>query len=158
MSATEYTPCAGSKAELGFNALADRPMTLRMEAFGAQYGESWVKTQKAGMSRFDAGTGNGGVVYLPPELDLLDVERASYVPTASTSYVAAHPGVYWASGYARVGSGDVKTGYRWGGNSSGVLAFDHMSSAGVATTVFSLTDAKVASFKLLQLAYKNLTP
>jgi len=116
--------------------MADRPMTLRMEAFGAQYGETWVKTQKAGMSRFDAGTGNGGVVYLPPELDLLDVERATYVPTASTSYIVAHPGVYWAAGYARVGSGDVKTGYRWGTDSTGILTFSSMSSAGAATTCF----------------------
>lgn len=116
--------------------MADRPMTLRMEAFGQEYGQTWVKTQGAGKSRFEGGTGAGGIVVLPPELDLLDVERASYVPATSTSYFVAHPGVYWGSGYARAGSGDLKTGFRWGTDSTGILTFSAMDSAGVATAAF----------------------
>lgn len=125
--------------------LADRPITLRAEAFGQEYGETFVRTQAAGRSRFEAGTGAGGLVFLPPELDLLDVDRATYLPTTSTSYLVAHPGVYWASGYARKGSGDVKTGYRWGGSSAGTMSFDQMSAAGVATTVLSLSAAQAVT-------------
>lgn len=116
----------------------ERPTTLRAEAYGGQTGGVFVRTQTRGASRFVGGTGPGGLVYLPPEQDILDVDRASFVPTSSTSYVGAVPGVYFATGYPLLSTGGWKTGYRWGGDSSGNLVFSAMSSAGAATTAITL--------------------
>lgn len=113
-----------------------RPMVGRLEAWGARVAGAWTRTQGLGASRFDGGTGAGGLLLLPPELDMADVSAGSYSGTPSASYLAAYPGTYIGWGVPVLSTGALGTGYRAGVDASGVLTFQRLSSTGSATTVF----------------------
>lgn len=101
------------------------PITSRVEAFGFQQNTSWSYTQSPGKRRFVGGTSNGGMAYMPPEVDMADISN-SFAPTGvslSTTYQVAVPNVYWATGYPVPSTGSIKTGYRWGGDTTGNLTF-----------------------------------
>ena len=118
--------------------LASRPTTMRLEAYGGQIGTVWSRTQTRGSSRYVGGTGPGGVVFMPPENDILDVGRSGWTPAQSTSYVGAMPSVYFAVGLPKTDTGGWKTGTRWGADTSGNSVFSAMSSAGVATPALTI--------------------
>lgn len=127
---------------------ASSPTVARMEAFGGQSASgAWAYTQRPGVGRFDGGTGSGGWIILPPETSLEDV-GVSFARTSvarSTTYFAAGPGTYFATGLPVTTSGGMKSGYRWGlgGLSGADLAFEHLDSAGTPTTVFKVDSSKV---------------
>lgn len=115
--------------------LARRPFVLRQEAWGAATGQGFTLNQRPGASRYANGTGAGGLLFLPPEIGMKDVDAGSTPFTTSTAYVAAYPGVYFGAGIPILTTGGLKTGYRWG-VASGALGFDQLDSAGTAITVF----------------------
>jgi hypothetical protein len=83
---------------------------------GAQ-GDPWVFTHMAGAARYVSGTGPGGFVFMPPEVDLQYARNYGLVPpnaTVSTMYVMVAPGAWFAAGVPELGNGTMKDGYIWG--------------------------------------------
>jgi hypothetical protein len=115
--------------------LAEIPYTLRQEAWGAHNGSRWLTTSARGGSRFVSGTMPGGALYLPPELDMKDVEAGRYVGAVSTSYVAAYQGVWFGAGTPVLTSGALKSGARWGFDGTSFVV-QGLSSAAAAVTAF----------------------
>lgn len=126
---------AVSRVVAGEAALHDRfsPITARVEAWGASTAGYWDYTQLPNQGRYFGGTSDGGLLFMPPELDVTDY-ASNFAPawnSRSTTYMLAVPGVYWGAGLPNMATGSVKTGYRWGADTSGNLQFDSVSGAGV---------------------------
>ena len=113
--------------------LARRPFVLRQEAWGALGQQGFTVAQRPGASRYANGTGAGGVVLLPPEWDLKDVETGASPFAGSTAYFAAYPGVWFGCGTPVLTSGDLKTGARWGFDGTSFV-LQGLSSASAAVT------------------------
>lgn len=103
------------------------PITLRMEAFGAQGGPEggphlseggeWVYTQEPYRSRSLGGTSSGGIALIVPEADMTHVDAAFSPPglgTASNVFFVATPGVRFAVGEPELSLGLVKNGVSFG--------------------------------------------
>ena len=121
----------------------ETPATARIEAFGYQTNKEWRRTQALNKGRFPGGTANGGLVLMPPEFDITDFadnfsRNSTILAAVSTTYFTAVPGAYWAGGIPVPSTGGIKTGYRWGVDSSGNLNFDNVNSSGTATTIVTL--------------------
>jgi hypothetical protein len=82
------------------------------------------------MSKYSRGTANGGIVFHPPETDLRDIAKG-LIPdrvTLSTMTVAVGPNAYFAAGVPELVNGSIKSGYRWGvDTSTGDLVFYSIS-------------------------------
>lgn len=101
-------------------------------------GDPWVYTasprgQKMTgkqMSKYGRGTASGGIVFHPPETDLRDAP-VGMVPngvTLSTMTVAVGPNAYFAAGVPELTNGSIKSGYRWGvDTTTGDLVFYSVS-------------------------------
>lgn len=113
-----------------------RPIVARLEAWGARTGGVWSRTTRPGASRFVGGTGPGGWLLLPPELDMKDVEAGSYAVTPSASYLVAYPGTYIGWGKPQLSTGALVSGYRAGTDSTGILSVQRLDAAGSTTTCF----------------------
>lgn len=161
---------AADRARFGPYVNATTPVTGRLEAFGFLKGGHWSYAQKPRQGRFPGGTAAGGIALLPPELDMMDYlsnfTRNGFTP--STTYAVAVPSTYWAGGLPDPTTGAIKTGYRWGVDTSGNLKFDNVTSAGVATNVLKITQGdgviiagRVAdgapSYTLVGVAFISLT-
>jgi hypothetical protein len=123
-------------------------MTGHIEAYGKQSGavvgsvlstsvaNGWDYTRKPGSGIFPGGTASGGFAILAPEVTMSDIDvnfAPAWIPTLSTVYFVAGPSTFFGAGLPDVVTGGVRTGHRWGEDSSGNLTFSRMSSAGVAT-------------------------
>lgn len=118
-------------------AESSRPVVLRAEPFGAETAEGF--SLQTGPQRFNAGTSPGGLLYIAPQLDLFDTDRAAAVlPTTTAALVVAHPSVKWAAGVPIRSSGKVGLGFQWGASASGSLVFESLDSAGAATPAVTL--------------------
>lgn len=96
---------------------ARRPAVIRMEAYGAGSETGWTYGQMPGASRVHGGTAGGGVVILPPELDILDVKGGASPSGVATSdaYMTFAPGSYLGFGFPDTSGGGVQDcGYRIG--------------------------------------------
>ncbi len=127
----------------------EAPTTIRMESFGAQGGDpsapylaqrsDWRYTQEPGRSRAPAGTAAGGIVFLPPEVDLSDVDD-DFAPEGldlSASLVVVGPRTRFGAGSPELAGGGLRTGYTWGVDpATGDLVFWRHDAAGVATEAF----------------------
>jgi len=109
---------------------------------GAQ-GDPWVYTATprgqsfggAPRSRYKSGTANGGIVYHPVETDLRDVGNGMKPSgvTLNTFLVMTAPGAYFGCGVPELVNGGIKSGYRWGVDSTnGDLVFYSISSSQAA--------------------------
>lgn len=90
--------------------MARRPVTSRLEPFGAEEGDDWDYTQRPRSSRYPGGTGNGGWVLLPPEVGLEDV-GSDYAPSnrsLSTPYWTIGPGAQLGFGLPDNTTGDLQ--------------------------------------------------
>jgi hypothetical protein len=93
-----------------------RPAVVRVEAWGAQSGREWTYTEDPSSSRVPGGTSAGGIVFMPPELDLAD-RGDDLAPTGvstSTGYVAMAPGVYLGFGVPTADGDLDNCGWRQG--------------------------------------------
>lgn len=115
--------------------LVDIPYTLRAEAWGAHNGSRWLTTSPRGGSRYVSGTMNGGRLYMPPELDMKDVEAGVSVGAYSTTYVATYLGAWFGAGTPVLSTGGLKTGARWGFDGTNFV-MQGLSSASAAVTAF----------------------
>jgi hypothetical protein len=113
--------------------VSERPMVARLEAWGGRTGGVWRRTQALHASRFMGGTGAGGLLLLPPELDMKDVDVGSTPLSSSASYLAAYPGTWFGAGTPVLSSGALKTGARWGFDGTSFV-LQGLSSSAVATT------------------------
>jgi len=98
---------------------ATRPAVARIEAWGAEVGETWGYTQRPGYSSVPGGTAAGGWAFMPPEVRM-DDRADSFAPagvTASSAYFAFVPGAYAAWGVPS-SDGDLSDG-AWREGSSG---------------------------------------
>lgn len=133
------------------------PLTVRIEGYGAQGGPTggpymddggdWSYTQKPGTSRFRQ-TAGGGMVYLPPEVTLADIDE-SLAPagvTRSSTYVVAGTGVCYGAGLPELATGGLKTGYSWCADTDGDLAYSRHDTAGDATEVIRFNNAGIMEF------------
>jgi hypothetical protein len=124
----------------------DRPISMRVEAWAKQTGHAWGYTQRRGSGKWVAGTANGGITYLPPEVDMAD-EGTSYAPghvTRSTGYVNYGPGVWSSWALPSTATGAVKSGARMG-LSGGEVLLQGVNASGTAATGIALsTDGEVA--------------
>ena len=107
------------------------PVTLRMEGFSAQQGGGGDTgeipgpyTENPCTGRFPGGTASGGVILLPPEVDMADWIDNFTPPqrSISTSYFIAGPGVSLAAA-ARLdlANGRPALGYSWASDVAGNL-------------------------------------
>lgn len=113
------------------------PLTGRIEAFGSHSATGiWNYNQQPKSGRFPGGTSSGGLVLMPPEFDMADASssfsRAGI--TSSTTYLVAAPGAYFGAAIPVTTTGGLKTGYRWGVDSSGNVNFDFINSSGTITS------------------------
>lgn len=67
----------GARGEETARALRTMPQAVRIEAFARQNGNGFDYTQPPGASRSLSGTGDGGLMVLPPEVDASDLLDAS---------------------------------------------------------------------------------
>ncbi|HKS16896.1 MAG TPA: hypothetical protein VJU16_06260, partial [Planctomycetota bacterium] len=121
------------------------------ESYAAAIGNSFLYTEEPGHSRYLGGTAPGGVVYMNPELDIAD-HASDFAPGGRTLSEVHHvflPGVYHASGYPDLETGGIHTGYRWGGDSDGKLAYQRVDVDGVATRVLEMTEEGALHYKEL---------
>lgn len=124
---------AAFPADVVADELGRRPFVLRQEGWGAASQQGYTLTQRRGASRYANGTGAGGVVLLPPELDLQDVSAGSSPFATSTSYFAAYTGVWFGCGTPVLTSGSLKTGARWGFDGTSYV-LQGLSATSVAVT------------------------
>lgn len=106
-----------------FHDLDTRPAVLRVEAWGAQNGQSWTYGEDPTSSRIRGGTAAGGIVYMAPELDVADRadDMAPAGVTGSTAYVAFAPGAYLGFGVPGSGGDLDDDGWRVGKSSTSLL-------------------------------------
>lgn len=115
------------------------PVTGRIEAFGAITKGEWAYTQKPNKGRFQGGTAPGGMVLIPPELDIADI-ATSFVRadlTTSPTYFVGVPGTYFAGGIPDLSTGRVKTGYRHGVDTTGKWSLDQLNASATISNVLS---------------------
>lgn len=137
---------------------ARRPMVLKAEAWGKEQNGEWGYT--VGMERGTLPTANGGIAFINPELEMMDYAK-DFAPTSvskSTSYVAATPGVYFAAGTPVPATGGLKSGVRWGVDSSGHLQFTGLSSAEVATNALKILSSGAVQHQSTLLGFFGVTP
>lgn len=112
------------------------PITYRMEAYGAQGGacsgsvlgsndgytgkwipgETWNYTELPGQGRFQGGTASGGVVLMPPEVDMADIDEdldPARLQKKSTTFMIAAPGARFGAGLPNLANGAMDDGYSW---------------------------------------------
>jgi hypothetical protein len=81
-------------------------------------------------SRYKRGTASGGICYHPSETDLRDIP-VGLVPqntSLSTTTVTVGPNAYFAAGVPELVNGSIKSGYRWGvDTTTGDLVFYSIS-------------------------------
>lgn len=105
------------------------PVTGRLEAFGAQGGPSpylsqsqpWVYTQEPGRSRSPGGTASGGLIFLPPEADMADIDRDFDPGTVSAALFVMGPGTKLAFGKPDLSDGAMRDGWTVDEDGSGNL-------------------------------------
>jgi len=125
----------------------NNPVTLRMEAFGAEggltnsyegtragaSGDPWNYTNRPNNARYRGGTANGGFVLLPPEIGLEDYRLISGITDAfeiapadsiqqSESFFIAGPGVSLGVGRPNLASGKIGRGFGFKFNQDDLLA------------------------------------
>jgi len=112
------------------------PVVLRMEAFSNRQNQKnfvGAHTQEPSISRFRGGTAIGGILILPPEVDLAD-SGSNYAPagiTRSSTYFMIGPGAFFAAGRPdfATGHGTSESGWRWGSVAGSVAGQDLRFSA-----------------------------
>lgn len=113
------------------------PVVAELLAFGGMVGLEPKTTNVAGLSRHPSGDGPGGLLIVPPQYGLAEL-REDRLPTgvsASETYFGALTGVFFAAGKPNFSTGGMKSGARWGVDSStGELFVQGLNSSGVATT------------------------
>ena len=127
------------------------PTTLRIDAWGAQGGKQadgyldtggeWAYTQPPGRSRSLSGTSPGGMLLLPSETDMQDIDQ-DFAPagvTTSAVYLAAGPGACFAAGLPELATGGLRMGYSWCGD-EGDLVFSRHDTDGAKTEAFRFRD------------------
>jgi hypothetical protein len=129
----------------------ERPVTARIEAFGHENGTGhWDEGCRnyAEARYLDAGGVKGGIVITPPEigiehiagvLDDSEMCKSETYLVALAGDTAAYSDVWFATGTPDVLTGGVNTGFRWGGYSDGVLAFESLSSTGTGSELLRMT-------------------
>lgn len=131
-------------------ALEEHPVVLRAEPWGAQRGDSWTYTQRPLSGRFRSGTGSGGLLFMPSEMDLADLRASASFPGTfahSTGYVATYgEWVWWGAGTPDLATGGLKSGARWG-LSGGAFVLQGLNSSGTAVTALSVSTAGVPSIR-----------
>lgn len=127
------------------------PLTARLESFGAQGGSAgdylgttagWVHTNPRGVYA-PGGTANGGLILLPPEVDMSDVD-SDFAPDGvnlSSVTLIAGPGTSFGAGLPDLSTGGVRSGYSIARESSGALIFRSHDSSGTSTDRVRLTTA-----------------
>jgi len=111
-------------------------------------GDPWVYNDRPGQGRtsgrYPGGTARGAIVYMPPEVDIMDrdVDFAPTGVTPSEFYVMTAPGAWFGAGSIRSSTARPKLGYRWGisavygGND---LLFERTDTWGVPSATFKAT-------------------
>ena len=128
------------------------PIALRVEGFagqggvdgvGTHYGRNgdWRYTHKPNQAMFRGGTAQGGVAFMPPEIDMAhsidDFSPAGILQ--STVHVVALPGVFWGAGLPDTIEGLMHSGHRWGVNSDRDLQFDRVGQRSAGALTFTAT-------------------
>lgn len=145
---------------------ATTPLTMRMSGWGGQgntrggpyldpvttgvnvSSDRFVYTQRPGQSRSKTGTGPGGQLIMPPEVDITDIDDA-FAPqgvTTSATYFAVSRGAWFGSGTPDLATGGLNSGFSWGaptGGASSQLQFYSHSSLGVRAPVLTMTSSAV---------------
>jgi hypothetical protein len=128
-----------------------RPVTARLEAFGHEDGTGrYAETcNNYALARYqDAESVSGGIVLTPPEIGIEHVagvlddaglwkSHTYFVALAGDS--ATDTDVWFATGTPDVLTGGVNTGFRWGGYSDGVLAFESLSATGTGSELLRMS-------------------
>ena len=129
----------------------ERPVTARLEAFGHEDGTGrYSETcNNYALARYqDAESVSGGIVLTPPEIGIEHVagvlddaglwkSHTYFVALAGDS--ATDTDVWFATGTPDVLTGGVNTGFRWGGYSDGVLAFESLSATGTGSELLRMS-------------------
>jgi hypothetical protein len=116
--------------------------------------EPWAYTDRPGegrtSNRYMGGTARGGIIYTPPEVDLMDAD-IDFLPSdsaVSEFYVMTAPGAYWGAGSVRTSTARPKLGYRWGIDLSNNLLFERTDTWGVTYKVARMSATGLLQFIL----------
>lgn len=116
--------------------------------------EPWAYTERPGEGRtrrrYTGGTARGGIIYTPPEVDLMDAD-IDFRPSdtaVSEFYIMTAPGAYWGAGSVRTSTARPKLGYRWGIDTSNDLLFERTDTWGVPSKTFKATADGLLKFIL----------
>lgn len=122
------------------------PVTARSVPYGAQRGGEWSRTQEPGASRYAGGTGHGGWLHLPPEVDALDAttDTAPVGVTRSTRTDVWAQGSRIAFGSIDHATGKIADGYLVSSDGAGGLTVSRVV-AGVESSAMAL-DANGVAF------------
>lgn len=139
---------ASASAEEIEAAERTRPVTLRVEAWGRQNNGVPVYTQQPTASRSRGGTSSGGLVVMPPEIDMSDVNESlgdgDGTRSLSQGFVVLAPGVSLAFGLPDLSTGQVKTAMTLElQTGSSDVKVRHYDAAGAITDLATLGSALV---------------
>ena len=77
---------------------------------------TWNYTELPGEGRFQGGTASGGVVLMPPEVDMADIDEdldPDRLEKKSTTFFIAAPGARFGAGLPNLADGAMDAGYSW---------------------------------------------
>lgn len=117
--------------------VAESPAVLRVEAYGQQSGDGWVRTQDQSKSTHRGGTANGGIWYTVPEVGLEDIPSgltSDSTRNVSAGHVGLGPGVTLGFGLPSLTTGLMQDGWQIGR----VVATDDLVFANVVSGTSTL--------------------
>lgn len=126
------------------------PASLRLDGFGKLLdSRTFALNEKPrkGWRRLPGGTTPGGLVILPPEVDMRDVNAtgSGFSPpgvSKSESYFGVAAGAAFFAGIPYPNTGGIRLGYSWKADSSGVLVYGRHNTAGTRRDAVRFTDTE----------------
>lgn len=124
------------------------PFTVRIDAWAKKTAGEFDYTESPAAGRYHHGTADGGIVFLPPETDMLLVDNDFTVSgsTLSTPLIAVAGAVRWAAGTPDEATGGIRDGFDWGLAGTGLL-FRARDGSANTTDAFRLTAGGLVAFK-----------
>lgn len=133
----------------GGTARVTSPFTVRVDSWAKKTAGEYDYTDTPGSRRYGHGTANGGIVFLPPETDILLLDDLFTISGGilSETYVAVSAGVRWAAGLPDEATGGISDGYDWGMGPGSALVFRTRNASAVASDAFRLTAGQLVAFR-----------
>jgi len=130
------------------------PASCRLESFGTMLRRNRFELNnkpRRGWKKLPGGTTGGGIVFLPPEVDIFDIAQ-KFAPTGvvkSPTYVTVSGGASFAAGLPYTNLGALQTGYSWLADDFGALIFRHHDVYSSFRSAVRFTETERIGFRAL---------